>query len=231
MGLLALLSFRAQAQMWELGLGVGTSLYKGELSRNYNPTFVSPAAQLIVRANMSRTVVVRGNFLYGELRGSQAFSDNLYFRQYTRQTFHTPVMEGAAMIEYNFFDWRKAKSRDRGTLYFVGGVGGFYFQPQNIETEVSPFQLCLPLGLGYKYRLSDHWNLNFEMVFRKTWTGQLDDTNDRLPENGTDLVTGQRYFNQSFPQRGFKGINDWYMFTGFNLTYTIKEIECPFDFY
>ena len=80
----------------------------------------------------------------------------------------------------------------------------------------TPIQPCLPFGIGYKYRLSKNLNLAAEFVARKTFTDYLD---------GASTAS-----NKNLLQRGFRYTSDLYSYFGISLSYTIYEIECPFDY-
>lgn len=84
------------------------------------------------------------------------------------------------------------------SIYLWGGVGGFYFNPkgknpvtgewvalQPLRTEgqgyygtrapYKRFQLCIPMGVGFTFRLHPQWRLGVELGLRKTFTDYIDD--------------------------------------------------------
>ena len=206
------------AQRWELGGGVGGMLYKGDLAPYFNPRFTRPALQGILRYNVSYSTVLRANITYGHITAKGAVSPNLYIAKVEPNSFKTVILEVCPMFEYNFFDFRSPKFiHERGTPYFAAGLGFYYFQPGTYESrQTSPVQAVIPFGIGYKYRLNKNLNLGVEFLARKTFTDLLDDV--------------KTYNKRTNNQRGFKYDKDWYMMLGFNLTYTIYTIECPFDY-
>ncbi|HRH34993.1 MAG TPA: DUF6089 family protein, partial [Catalimonadaceae bacterium] len=72
------------------------------------------------------------------------------------------------------------------------------------------------LGFGYKHQMGANWNIGVEFGGRFSFTDLLDNVSDK------DLV------NKT--QRGNVYDYDVYTFLGLNLSYTIKEIICPFDY-
>lgn len=205
------------AQRIEFGAGLGTTLYKGDLTPFFNPLFVKPAFQALFRYNFSMAAVGRVNLMYGGLKAEGASSTNLYIAQKKPNAFNTPLIELTAGAEYNFFNFRSPKNKFIiGTPYLVGAIGAFYFSPAATEAKgnVLPVQPVISFGVGYKRKLGNNLNFNVEFSARPTFTDFLDNVSDR--------EVASPY------QRGEKFNKDWYMFLGFNITYTIREIICPF---
>ena len=206
------------AQRHEYGGALGMMTYKGELADYFNPVFARGAINGLYRYNKNRHIVYRANIVIGSLTGDSRRSNNALISQTINGSFDTPISEGALMLEYNWFDFRKAKHNSyRGTPYLVVGVGGFYFEPKQQENgSLSAVQPTLPIGFGYKYAASRHWNVNFEFVSRPTFTGLLDGHNNRA--------------QGSTAQRGFRNILDWYNVASVGITYVLYTIECPQEF-
>lgn len=84
------------------------------------------------------------------------------------------------------------------SIYLWGGVGGFYFNPkgtnpvtgewvalQPLRTEgqgyyntrqpYKRFQLCIPFGLGFTFRVAPQWRIGLDLGLRKTFTDYIDD--------------------------------------------------------
>lgn len=105
-------------------------------------------------------------------------------------------------------------------------------------------QIAFPVGGGIKHAFNKNWSLGFEFGVRKTLTDYLDDVSrSYAPEGVFDLSTskGQRAYRLSNrtwetldeaksydenDQRGNPSTDDWYMFGGFTLTYTIADPSC-----
>ena len=101
--------------------------------------------------------------------------------------------------------------------------------------------ICIPIGVGVKYNLSEKINFSFEIVHRFTTTDNLDDVSttyagignfsplskaallqDRSGEGGADPVLGQPGV-----QRGFSKQRDQYIIAEVGLTYNISTYRCP----
>jgi hypothetical protein len=225
-GLIALLFFvyttsliPASAQRYEFGAGVGFLNYKGDLNPRFNLLLSRPGIQLLGRYNFSMAVVARVNFVYGGLVGNGASSPDVYISKLQPNVFSTDIFEFSGLMEYNFFNYRNPKNRFIfGSPYLVGGPSLFVFSPSPAESRgnVSMVQPSFILGFGYKHQLGQYWNVGVEFGARFTFTDFLDNVSDR--EVGTKVQRGNIYDK------------DVYSFFGLNLTYTIKEVICPFDY-
>jgi hypothetical protein len=207
------------AQRFEFGAGVGILNYKGDLNPQINPLLSKPGLQFIGRYNFSMAVVARANLVFGNLAGKGSLSPDLYISSVQPNSFSTPLIEFSGLIEYNFFNYRNPKNRFIfGSPYLFGGPSVFVFSPTFVEKggNASPVQSAIILGFGYKHQISQFWNIGAEFGARFCFTDYLDNVSDQ------ELVT-------KF-QRGNLYDKDIYTFFGINLTYTIKEIICPFDY-
>ena len=102
-------------------------------------------------------------------------------------------------------------------------------------------QVSFPVGGGLKYAFNHNWSLGLEFGFRKTLTDYLDDVSRTYaPQSvfdGPDDVA-YRLSNRTWQtfdeakdyganeQRGNPETQDWYMFGGLTLTYTIAGPHC-----
>ncbi|MGB3618060.1 MAG: DUF6089 family protein [Catalinimonas sp.] len=214
----ALLPTLASAQKIEIGGGIGAFDYRGDLAQFWRVENAGVSGEVFFRYNLTATTVLRGNLQYGRLRADAANLNNAYLSAQADSLalrFSAPVIELAAMIEYNFFDFRHEKYR-RWSPYVTAGVAAFYFQPGPSRERVTPssFQPALPFGVGVKYALTRNWNLGAEFITRKTFTDLLDGTRDLDPLTGL--------------QRGNPYNRDWYAFLGLTVSYTFYSVPCPY---
>jgi len=149
--------------------------------------------------------------------------------------------------------------------YFFAGLGAFWFSSEAkypydrkwhklspLSTEgqgliptrkrYSPVQITIPLGIGFKYGISEKWGIGLEYGIRKTFTDYMDDTsttyfdNNEIRRNFGDVAA---YFadpnisitdssvpptEQTAPgeQRGNPTNYDSYMFATFTITYSVS---------
>jgi hypothetical protein len=223
-GLCALIFFAAGnqtllAQRYELGGGLGILNYKGDLNPHLNILLSKPGIQLFARYNFSMAVVGRFNFTYGKLAGDGSLSPNVYISQIRPNVFSTNIFEFSGLMEYNFFNYRNPKNRFIfGSPYLFGGPSVFVFSPDPVEkgANVSMVQPALLIGFGYKHQVGQFWNIGVEFGGRFCFTDYLDNVSDK------EVLTNM--------QRGNIYDKDVYTFFGINLSYTIKEVICPFDY-
>lgn len=100
--------------------------------------------------------------------------------------------------------------------------------------------MTIPFGAGFKFNLSDAWTLGFEVGFRKTFTDYLDDVSKTYVDQNTLLAyRGQKAIDMAWrgdevsgkqtprpypvdgAKRGSDTYKDWYVFSGFTITYRL----------
>ena len=119
----------------------------------------------------------------------------------------------------------------------------------NPQKKYSRNQIVIPFGLGVKLNISHHVSLSFEYGIRKTFTDYIDDVSGLYPdldlledESGSLAVAFSEnikevyddsgnlvpQINYSGLQRGNSDDKDWYMVSGFMLTYQLfSDSSCP----
>ena len=132
------------------------------------------------------------------------------------------IGEISAGLEFNFFEFDLHHSGRQHTPYLFTGVSGVYYKETYIDggatqyTDKKNLTFGIPIVFGYKYRFSQSFIIAAEVGARYTFTDDLDGS-DYIAENGTDYSFGN--LNN----------NDWYVFTGFTLTYTFGRNPCYCD--
>ncbi len=118
------------------------------------------------------------------------------------------------------------------------------------EKPYSRVQISIPFGLGVNYKLSRQFNIGYEIGWRKTFTDYLDDVSGNYADPA-DLSPQAKIFadrsDQSFnepgnpnftkfsgsyglkgSQRGTNNEDDWYIVSGFHLSYIlIPDTKSP----
>jgi hypothetical protein len=202
------------AQRSELGFGIGTLNYTGDLVRNYNFRFSKPAATVFYRSNLSPVVSFRAGITGGKLGATEKPIDN--FTATRNASFNIFLFEASTVMEYHFLNWRETKRFVRFTPYLFAGLAVFGMAGQEQKNaEYSTVQASVPFGGGIKYVYNPKWYLSLEFGIRKTWFDHLDDISDG------DI----RYKTNT--QHGNPNDNDNYYFLGITLTRTFYNIPCP----
>lgn len=209
-----LLPFFAVAQNAEIGFGLGTFNYTGDLSRNYNFLNSKPAGTVFYRSNISRVISFRTALTAGKIGASDSRPIDAFATE-RAASFNLFLYEISLATEYHFLDWRSEKRPLRGTPYVVTGFGlfGIAGTPSK-SAEYSSVQPSFQLGVGVKYVLNPLWYLGLEFGMRKTFFDYLDNVSEGDPSS-----KNYRYGNPNDL--------DNYYFLGLTLTRTFYNIPCP----
>ena len=203
----------AKGQKNEVGVSLGAFNYTGEVSPNFNVLNYRPAGNLFYRLNFSPVVAIRASFHTGYLHANENNSKRPVSAA-RGAMFTTLITEAALMAEYNFFNFRGRKDDRRLSPYLTAGIGIFNSKKTKAtNTSTNEYiALCLPVGIGLKYKLTRQWNLGFEFVARKTYTDRIDGI--------SSLSLGTHETGNLFDK-------DWYYYTGFIVSYTFYGVKCP----
>lgn len=212
--LLLLVVTHASAQRSEIGFGIGTFNYTGDLARRYNFLNSRPAATVFYRSNLSKVVSIRAGITAGNLAGSDKRPIDVFADQ-RDASFSLFLFEVSTVAEYHFLNWRDTKHFVRFSPYLFGGFALFGMSGNgNKPEEYSDVQLSIPFGAGIKYVVNPKWYVALEFGPRKTYFDYLDNISAANPVN-KNYQYGNRYDT------------DVYYFLGLSITRTFYDIPCP----
>jgi Domain of unknown function (DUF6089) len=218
---LSLLFFNfAGAQIHEIGVFLGGNNYIGDIGKT---TYVNPnqlAYGVMYKWNRSTRHSWRASYIQGKITGNDSESEapNRNLRGYS---FENTVKELTLGLEFNFFDFNLHELKKQVTPYVFSGLSftqykGLFFKNGKTTSDADHGTATIPMIVGVKSNLLPKLILGFEVGARYTFADDLDGSNPT---------------NKSLSQLKFGNINsnDWYMFTGFTLTYTFgnKPCFCP----
>lgn len=208
----------------EIGIGLGATNYRGELSPGYQFQNNRPALTAFYRRDVSVPITLRGGITAGFLRADDGNVEGLNggvppVQNYRQANTKGSLLEASAVVEYNFLDYHYRTDKIHFTPYLFAGLAAFYANTTTV-TNNSALQnsfnrdggmlgFAIPAGVGFKYALSQHWNLGLEVGVRKTFTDKLDHLSDQDP-----LLVNPHD-------------QDWYYYNGLSLSYTFFRIPCP----
>jgi hypothetical protein len=208
-----LLAESVAAQSSEVGFGLGTFNYTGDLVKFYNFKYSKPAATVFYRSNLSSVVSFRAAVTAGQIGASEVPTDA--FATKRNSSFKHFLFEASTVMEYHFLNWRDSKRFVRFTPYLFGGVALFSFSGDVDRSQAySTVQMAIPFGGGVKYVLNPKWYLSLEFGMRKTFFDYLDN------------ISGGDFRTKNY-QYGNDSNNDHYYFLGFSITRTFYTIPCP----
>lgn len=201
------------AQRSEVGFGLGTFNYTGDLIRSYNFKYSKPAATVFYRSNISKVVSFRAALTGGKIGASEKPIDAFATRR--NASFDLFLLEASTVMEYHFLNWRETKRFVRFTPYLFAGLGLFGISG-DIEknAEYSNVQASVPFGGGIKYVYNPKWYFSLEFGVRKTFFDYLDNISAGDPRT-------KNY------QYGNPNDNDNYYFIGISVTRAFYTIPCP----
>lgn len=192
----------SSAQYNEVGILIGASNYKGELSPHlFNTDFLHFAIGAFYRHNWNRHWSYKLELNYGRVSGDDAKSSTGYERN-RNLSFYSDIFEISPQIEFNFFPYETGNSQFPFTPYLFTGFSAFHFNPkaelngkvydlQPLGTEGQglggPAELynrtvfALPFGGGLKIS-AGNVGFGIEVGARRTYTDYLDDVSTVYPD-------------------------------------------------
>jgi Domain of unknown function (DUF6089) len=250
-------------QKGEFGITFGAAHYFGDLNTRVGLNRPKPALGLFFRKQFGNYVGLRLSAHYAQVGYSDTYSKNEY--QKTRNlSFNSNIWEVALQGDFNFFKFIPTDPYYSFTPYITLGIGAFtydpyaytngqkeFLRPLGTEGQLAGYlgrkpyntlAMCIPIGVGIKYNLSEKINFSFEVAHRFTTTDYLDDVSttyagpdkfigspvaallqDRSVELGTDPALGAT----AGRQRGWSKQRDQYIIAEVGLTYNISTYRCP----
>jgi len=206
------------AQIHEIGVFLGGSNYIGDVGKT---NYVSPnefAFGVLYKWNKSPRHSYRFSYTQSNITANDLDSE-VQARYERGYNFKNYIKEFSAGMEFNFFDFNLHESLKRKlTPYVYTGLSYFAYEELYVlngdtKEDYREGALAIPMTVGIKTNILENFILGFEVGARYTFTDNLDGS---LPknENLEPLKFGNIYSK------------DWYVFTGFTLTYTFGEKPC-----
>ncbi|GAB3710509.1 type IX secretion system protein PorG [Flavobacterium koreense] len=208
---------KLNAQIHEVGVFLGGSNYIGDVGKaNYvNPNEL--AYGLIYKWNKSPRHSWRISYTQSKITANDLDSDvpGRFKRGYD---FENNIKELSLGLEFNFFDFNLHNFDKLVTPYVYSGLSYTNYDELYVINGVSKIDInhgtfAIPMIVGVKSNIMPNLILGVEVGARYTMTDNLDGS---LPKN------------EDLEPLKFGNINskDWYVFSGFTLTYTFGEKPC-----
>lgn len=249
-------------QKGEFGITVGVAHYFGDLNTRAAINRPKPALGAFFRKQFGNYVGVRLSAHYAQLGYSDTYSKNEY-QNIRNLSFNSNIWEVAIQGDFNFFKFIPTDPYYGFTPYITLGVGVFTYDPYaytNGEKEFlrplgtegqligyngrKPYNtlaMCIPLGVGVKYNISEKINFSFEIGHRFTMTDYLDDVSTTFvgADKFTPLSTAALLQDRSVEltpltplgvegrQRGWSKQKDQYIIAEIGITYNLSSYRCP----
>jgi opacity protein-like surface antigen len=208
---------KLNAQIHEVGVFLGGSNYIGDVGKtNYvNPNEL--AFGFLYKWNKSPRHAWRISYTQSKITANDLDSkvSGRYKRGYN---FENNIKEISAGLEFNFFDFNLHEFGTKVTPYVYTGLcytnyDELYVLNGETKKDINHGTFAIPMTVGVKTNITKEWILGFEVGARYTMTDNLDGS---LPKNA------------NLEPLKFGNINskDWYVFSGFTITYTFGEKPC-----
>ena len=226
-----------KAQNTEVGFGVGTLTYTGDLADRGFYSDPSLAFNFMIRRRIRDFLTMRAQLLVGGIQGFDGEDPNVF--PFDRgAAFRSVLYELSPVLEYHFYEYRGRRGIHKFSPYLFGGIGftGYFGESRKAKVETGDLGQeylawdiedysrfitpTLPFGAGIKMSLSRSIDLNLEFGARKMFTDKLDNVGD-----GDLLISPTKV---SAPNGN---LDDWYYFAGFSFSYIIWKVQCPHNFY
>lgn len=208
---------KGNAQINELGVFLGGSNYIGDVGPTDYISPNEPAFGVIYKWNRSTRHSYRFSYFQGNITSRDIDSD-VPSRKLRGNSFKNNIKEFSAGLEFNFLEFDLHSNERNTTPYVFTGINHFIYNEIFILNNESYLDyrhstFSIPMVVGLKTRLVRNFIIGVEVGARYTFTDNLDGSN---PAN--DNFETLRFGNLNS--------NDWYVFSGFTLTYTFGKNPC-----
>lgn len=206
------------AQTYEVGVFAGGANNIGDVGRTNYILPSGPAFGGLFKWNKSKRYAWRASVTYGSFTADDTKSGDTS-REQRGFVMDNSILEASAGLEFHFVEYNLHKLGPAFTPYLYTGITYFrydfnYFdagQLQDLNQKEGSF--AIPMTVGLKTRLNQFLILGAEVGARYTFTDNLDASNPA---------------ESNVEQFRFGNIlsDDWYVFSGFTLTYTFGRKPC-----
>ena len=213
------LSHAAFAQRWTMSAGAGATLYKGDLSDWHliphlsQLKTASTGVNFQLRYQPNQAISYRAKLTFTGISGDGA-NFGLPSISYSTNSFSSPLIEFAGLVDYNFKDYQANRNVRNWTPFIYGGLGTLFVSPEgNIPSPKTYFTWAIPFGVGIKAQINNRLGLQWEFGTSKSLSNILD---------------GQAAWGEQ-PQIFTLNKTDQYLQSSVSITYSLISVYCPRD--
>ncbi len=211
------------SQIYEIGIFAGGSNLISDVGSTRYISPNQPAFGAILKWNRSPRHAWRVSVIYTTLEALDSKSDDPRRIERGYSYTNNSFLEISAGMEFTFFEFDLHRDGIKYTPYLFTGItvanhDNYYFR-NGVQTSegTSSWAYGIPMVVGFKFSISDHFILAAEIGARYTFTDEIDGS---VPDS-----QGLEDF-----RFGNLNNNDWYTFTGVTLTYTFGRRPCYCNF-
>ncbi len=210
-------STAVHAQIHEIGVFVGGSNFIGDIGATNYIAPSEPAFGILYKWNRSPRHAWRFSIMHTTLKANDADSD-VSARVQRGYSFKNNLTEASAGLEFNFLDFNLHDLQTKVSPYVYTGLAyadydGLFFVDGVPKSDSRHGAIGVPMIVGIKGRFFENFVIGIEAGARYTLKDDID---------------GSGPTNKNLAGQGFGNVNsnDWYVFTGFTLTYTFGNRPC-----
>tara|TARA_Y200000002_G_scaffold103195_1_gene83918 strand:+ start:291 stop:1013 length:723 start_codon:yes stop_codon:yes gene_type:complete len=212
----------------EVGFFFGLTNYIGDVGPT---TYINPFSDekysvfgVLYKKNISKRVAIRGGVNFAEIGSNDIWKGSTDYRAERAKSFKNKLEEINLSLEFNFREFDVTSAKFQHSSYVRSGVSYFRFDdlfyPEGIDQAQSfakHNEFSIPISVGYKIKPNKSFALSFEITANHSFSENLDGS---YPKRFEDY--------ELYSQKSFGGnlSQDWYVFTGFTLTYIFGNYEC-----
>lgn len=244
----------SMAQRWEIGVFGGVSNYLGDLAPNLVWKETHPAAGFDIQHNVSGYFSYSLNVNIGQISGNDANTPSLAPRGLSFKS-NILEFGPQLQFNFLKYGLRRGSKRFSPYIFTgfsfvhfdpVASYNGTTYHLQLMSTEgqgiipgagnqYSLWTYSIPLGAGFKINLSNRFNLHIHAAYMTTFTDYLDDVSGTYADKevlASKKGDASAYFSdptgyaRTSHQRGSPDTKDWYIMSGFTLSYILKPPIC-----
>lgn len=224
LGFLSLVLFSSQAQRWAMSVGAGATMYKGDLSDWHLIPHLSQlktantALNFQLRYQPKQALAYRAKLSFTGIDGDGS-NNPLPSVSYSSNSFSSPLVEFAGLVDYNFKDYQANRNIRNWTPYLYGGLSFLFVSPEGpsgpnrIPNPQTFFTWAIPFGVGLKAQLNNRIGLQWEFGTSKSLSNILD---------------GQPSWGDA-PKSITLNQTDQYLQSTVSITYSLISVYCPRD--
>ncbi len=222
------------AQSYEIGGGIGTAVYSGDMIRKIDAGQSSFQGTLFGKRNFDNVWSLKVGVNHAEIMGADSIRPIDAMASLRQGHFTGRVTELSTIMEFNFLDYVNHKSEFRFSPYAFFGLGYAFVNAEGRMNAGMPVEkyrtstVVIPFGGGLKFLLTNQLNLALELGFRPTTSDALDQLGSQLPALpryetpiGPDTKALPKSMNFGNPNS-----KDWYYFLGLTVSYTLTKARC-----
>ncbi|MCM0060308.1 MAG: DUF6089 family protein [Algoriphagus sp.] len=240
-GLLVVLEFLSLAslnssygQSYEVGGGLGTTVYSGDIIRKIDASQAGLQGTLFGKRNFDNVWSLKLGVSVAELMAGDSIQPIDAMAGLRNAHVKGRITEFSALMEFNFLDYVNHKSEFKFSPYAFFGLGYSFVQGEgriNASLPVEEYRLntvVIPFGGGVKYLLSNQLTLGMELGFRPTTSDLLDNLDSTFPalaRYDTPIDPTSKALSKGL-NYGNPNTKDWYYFLGLTLSYTLTKARC-----